>query len=105
VVCGDRAGFVVEALLYPYLNDAVRMIETRYADADAVDVAMTAGCGYPKGPIEVLDELGLDVVLAGLRRLHEESREPGLVPSRLLQQLVTAGRLGVRTGHGVREHA
>jgi 3-hydroxybutyryl-CoA dehydrogenase len=104
VTCGDRAGFVVEALLFPYLNDAVRMIEAGYADADAVDVAMTAGCGYPRGPIEVLDELGLDVVLAGQRRLYEESREPGLLPAPLLQQLVTADRLGVRTGRGVREH-
>jgi 3-hydroxybutyryl-CoA dehydrogenase len=104
VTCGDRAGFLVDALLFPYLNDAVRMLESGYADADAVDAAMTLGCGYPKGPFAVLDELGLDVALAAQRRLYEESREPGLVPSPLLSQLVTAGRLGVRTGRGFRDH-
>jgi 3-hydroxybutyryl-CoA dehydrogenase len=104
VTCGDRAGFVVQALLFPYLNDAVRMVEARYADPDAVDASMTAGCGYPRGPIAVLDEVGLDVVLAGQRRLHAECPEPGLVPAPLLQQLVTAGRLGARTGRGLRDH-
>jgi 3-hydroxybutyryl-CoA dehydrogenase len=92
VRCGDRAGFVVDALLFPYLNDAVRMVEGRYASADDVDTAMTAGCGYPVGPFEVLDGVGLDVALAVQRRLYAESREPGHAPAPLLEQLVTAGR-------------
>ncbi|HKG50262.1 MAG TPA: 3-hydroxybutyryl-CoA dehydrogenase [Actinomycetales bacterium] len=104
VGCGDRAGFVVGALLFPYLNDAVRMVEAGYADVDAVDTAMTAGCGYPVGPFALLDEIGLDVALAGQRRLYRELREPGLAPAPLLEQLVTAGRLGRRTGCGFRLH-
>jgi 3-hydroxybutyryl-CoA dehydrogenase len=104
VSCPDRAGFVVQALLLPYLNDAVRMLEAQYASADDIDAAMTLGCGYPAGPFQVLDELGLDVALAVQRRLHVETREPGLAPAPLLEHLVTAGRLGRRTGRGFREH-
>jgi 3-hydroxybutyryl-CoA dehydrogenase len=104
VGCGDRAGFVVGALLFPYLNDAVRMVESGYADVDDVDLAMTAGCGYPVGPFALLDEIGLDVVLAAQRRLYRETREPGLAPAPLLEQLVRAGRLGRRTGRGFRVH-
>jgi 3-hydroxybutyryl-CoA dehydrogenase len=104
VSCPDRAGAVVQALLVPYLNDAVRMLEAHYATADDIDAAMTLGCGYPAGPIEVLDDLGLDVALAVQRRLYEETREPGLAPAPLLEHLVTAGRLGRRTGRGFREH-
>ena len=104
VRCGDRAGFVVGALLFPYLGDAVRMLESGYADADAIDTAMTQGCGYPAGPLAVLDEVGLDVALDVQRRLYDETREPGLAPAPLLRQLVTAGFLGRRVGHGVRTY-
>jgi 3-hydroxybutyryl-CoA dehydrogenase len=104
VSCPDRAGFVVQALLVPYLNDAARMLEAQYASADDIDAAMTLGCGYPAGPVQVLDELGLDVALAVQRRLYAETREPGLAPAPLLEHLVTAGRLGRRTGRGFREH-
>ncbi|MBO0828339.1 MAG: 3-hydroxybutyryl-CoA dehydrogenase [Streptosporangiales bacterium] len=96
VVCGDRAGLVVDALLFPYLNDAVRMVESGYADVDGVDAAMTLGCALPKGPFQVLDETGLDVALAKQWRVYDEVREPGLVPAPLLAELVTAGR-GFRT--------
>ena len=92
VVVADRAGFVVNALLFPYLNDAVRMLEASYATADDIDHAMKLGCGYPAGPFELLDEIGPEVVLAGLRALHRETPEPGLAPAPLLEQLVTAGR-------------
>jgi 3-hydroxybutyryl-CoA dehydrogenase len=92
VVCGDRSGRVVNALLFPYLNDAVKMLEASYATADDIDHAMTLGCGYPVGPVELLDEIGPEVVLAGLRALHRETPEPGLAPAPLLSQLVTAGR-------------
>jgi 3-hydroxybutyryl-CoA dehydrogenase len=105
VRCGDRAGFVVDALLVPYLNDAIRMLAERYADADDIDTAMKAGCGYPAGPFELLDEMGLDVALAVQRSLYEESRERGHAPSPLLEQLVTAGYLGRAAGRGFREYA
>jgi len=105
VDCGDRAGFIVNALLFPYLNDAVRMLEAHYATADGIDTAMKLGCGYPVGPFELLDAVGLDVALAIERALYLESREPGLAPAPLLDHLVTAGHLGRKTGRGFRDHA
>ena len=84
VVCGDRAGSVVDVLLFPYLNDAVRMVEAKYASAGDIDNAMKLGCGYPKGPFEMLDELGLDVALGVQRALYRESREPGHAPGKAL---------------------
>ncbi len=95
VSCADRAGFVVEALLFPYLNDAVTMLQAHYASTADIDTAMKLGCALPKGPFEVLDEVGADVVLAAQRRLFAETREPGHAPAPLLEQLVTAG-LGFR---------
>ncbi|WP_203929134.1 3-hydroxyacyl-CoA dehydrogenase [Virgisporangium ochraceum] len=92
VVCGDRSGRVVNALLFPYLNDAVKMLEASYATVEDIDHAMTLGCGYPAGPFEQLDAIGPGVVLDGLRAMYEETREPGLAPAPLLSQLVTAGR-------------
>ncbi|MBL6277447.1 3-hydroxyacyl-CoA dehydrogenase family protein [Micromonospora fiedleri] len=92
VVCADRAGFIVNALLFPYLNDAVRMLEADYSTTDDIDNAMKLGCGYPTGPFELLDTIGLDVALAVQRALYRELREPGLAPAPLLEQLVTAGR-------------
>jgi 3-hydroxybutyryl-CoA dehydrogenase len=104
LVCDDRAGFVVDALLFPYLNDAVRMLEAGYAGVDDIDHAMTLGCGYPTGPFALLDAIGLDVALAVQRALYRESREPGLAPAPLLHHLVTAGHLGRAAGRGFREH-
>jgi 3-hydroxybutyryl-CoA dehydrogenase len=92
VVSPDRAGYIVEALLYPYLNDAVRLVESAYASVDDIDHAMKLGCGYPAGPFEMLDTVGLDVVRAGLGALYAETREPGLAPAPLLEHLVVAGR-------------
>ena len=103
VRCGDRAGFIVNALLFPYLNDAVRMLEAHYATADDIDTAMKVGCGYPMGPFELLDVVGLDVSLAIQRELYLEFREPGFAPAPLLEHLVTAGRLGRKTGQGFRD--
>ncbi|WP_030906513.1 3-hydroxyacyl-CoA dehydrogenase family protein [Streptosporangium amethystogenes] len=91
VPCRDRAEFVVDALLYPYLNDAVRMYDSGYATRDDIDNAMRLGCGYPAGPFEMLDELGLETVRDGLRALYAEYREPFLAPAPLLEQLVAAG--------------
>jgi 3-hydroxybutyryl-CoA dehydrogenase len=105
VRCGDRAGFIVNALLFPYLNDAVRMLEAHYATSEDIDSAMKVGCGYPMGPFELLDVVGLDVSLAIQRELYLEFREPGFAPAPLLEHLVTAGRLGRKTGKGFREYA
>jgi 3-hydroxybutyryl-CoA dehydrogenase len=104
VRCGDRAGFIVNALLFPYLNDAVKMREAHYATADDIDSAMKVGCGYPMGPFELLDVVGNDVSLAIQRTLYLEFREPGFAPAPLLEHLVTAGRLGRKTGKGFRDY-
>jgi len=104
VGCADRAGFIVNALLFPYLNDAVKMLEASYATADDIDHAMKLGCGYPMGPFELLDVVGLDVSLAIQRELYLELREPGFSPAPLLEHLVTAGYLGRKTGRGFRDH-
>ncbi|TDC36250.1 3-hydroxybutyryl-CoA dehydrogenase [Micromonospora sp. KC213] len=104
VVCGDRSGFIVNALLFPYLNDAVKMLEANYSTADDIDHAMKLGCGYPMGPFELLDVVGLDVALAIQRELYLELREPGFAPAPLLEHLVTAGYLGRKTGRGFRDH-
>jgi 3-hydroxybutyryl-CoA dehydrogenase len=105
VSCTDRAGFIVNALLFPYLNDAVKMLEAHYATADDIDAAMKVGCGYPMGPFELLDVVGLDVSLAIERELYIEFREPGFAPAPLLEHLVTAGYLGRKTGRGFRDYA
>lgn len=102
VVCADRAGFIVNALLFPYLNDAIRMLEMNYADADDIDLAMKRGCGYPMGPFELLDVVGLDVSLAIQQTLYREFRERGFAPAPRLEHLVTAGYLGRKTGRGFR---
>ncbi len=105
VTCGDRSGFIVNALLFPYLNDAVKMLEAHYATADDIDAAMKVGCGYPMGPFELLDVVGLDIALAIQRSLYLEFREPGFAPAPLLEHLVTAGYLGRKTRRGFRDHA
>ena len=105
VTCGDRSGFIVNALLFPYLNDAVKMLEANYASVDDIDTAMKTGCGLPMGPFELLDVVGLDVALAIQRELYLEFREPGFAPAPLLEHLVTAGYLGRKTGRGFRTYA
>ncbi|MEU3183500.1 3-hydroxybutyryl-CoA dehydrogenase [Streptomyces sp. NPDC006923] len=105
VDCADRAGFIVNALLFPYLNNAIKMVEEHYATLDDIDAAMRLGGGYPMGPFELLDVVGLDVSLAIERVLHREFRDPGLAPAPLLEHLVAAGCLGRKTGRGFREYA
>ncbi|MFC7471785.1 3-hydroxyacyl-CoA dehydrogenase family protein [Actinomadura keratinilytica] len=105
VDCGDRAGFIVNALLFPYLNNAVKMVQEHYASLDDIDAAMKLGGGYPMGPFELLDVVGLDVSLAIEQVLHREFRDPGLAPAPLLEHLVAAGCLGRKSGRGFREHA
>lgn len=105
VECGDRAGFIVNALLFPYLNDAARMLQANYATADDIDLAMKKGCGYPMGPFELLDVVGLDVSLAIQQTLYREFREPGFAPAPRLEHLVRAGYLGRKTGRGFRDYS
>ncbi|MGH3384599.1 MAG: 3-hydroxyacyl-CoA dehydrogenase family protein [Nocardioidaceae bacterium] len=105
VSCSDRSGFIVNALLFPYLNDAVGMLEAHYATADDIDTAMKKGCALPMGPFELLDVVGNDVSLAIQRELYLEFREPGFAPAPLLEHLVTAGYLGRKTGRGFRDYS
>lgn len=105
VRCGDRAGFIVNALLFPYLNDAIKMAEGNYAGTDDIDTAMKLGCGYPMGPFELLDVVGLDVSLAIQQTLYREFREPGFAPAPWLEHLVTAGYTGRKAGRGFRSYA
>lgn len=100
VAIDDRAGFIVNALLFPYLNSAVRLLEERRAAAGEIDTVMTAGCGYPMGPLTLLDTIGLDVSLQIQNSLHASFREPSLVPARHLEHLVDAGYLGRKSGRG-----
>ena len=104
VKCGDRAGFIVNALLFPYLNDAVLLLESHYATADEIDEVMTKGAGLPLGPFALLDVVGNDVSLAIEQVLHSEFRLPELAPARLLEQMVEAGYLGRKTGRGFRSY-
>jgi 3-hydroxybutyryl-CoA dehydrogenase len=104
VLCGDRAGFIVNALLFPYLNDAVKMLEVHYATIDDIDFAMTKGCGHPMGPFALIDVVGLDVTLAIQQTLYDAFREPGDAPAPLLEHLVRAGYLGRKTGRGFRDY-
>ncbi len=100
VRAGDRAGFIVNALLIPYLCDAVRMLESGYASAEDIDEAMKGGCGYPMGPLTLLDTVGLDVALAAAESLHAEFAQPNYAPPALLRRKVDAGHLGRKTGQG-----
>jgi len=101
----DQAGFIVNALLFPYLNSAVRMLEADVASLEDIDTAMKGGCGFPMGPFELLDLIGLDTSLSILERLYEDRREPGCVPAGKLRQMVTARKLGRKTGSGFYDYA
>ncbi|MFF1413033.1 3-hydroxybutyryl-CoA dehydrogenase [Streptomyces sp. NPDC058289] len=96
----DRAGFVVNALLVPYLLAAVRMAASRTASAEDIDRAMTLGCAHPLGPLALADLIGLDTVQAIARSMYAEYREPLYAPPPLLARMVDAGRLGRKTGRG-----
>lgn len=96
----DRAGFVVNALLFPYLNDAVRLLEHGVASQDGIDTAMVGGCGFPMGPFAVLDLVGIDTSVAILDALYAEHREPRLAAAPRLRRMVAAGKLGRKSGEG-----
>ncbi|MFC8527329.1 3-hydroxybutyryl-CoA dehydrogenase [Nocardia sp. NPDC057227] len=100
VRAGDRAGFIVNALLIPYLCQAVRMLDSGYASAEDIDTAMKGGCGYPMGPLTLLDTIGLDVALSAAESLYGEFAEPHQAPPALLRRMVDAGHLGKKSGRG-----
>jgi 3-hydroxybutyryl-CoA dehydrogenase len=96
----DRAGFIVNALLFPYLNNAVRMLEMGVATVEGIDTAMRGGCGFPMGPFQLLDLVGLDTSLAIIDALYDEFRDPNLAAVPLLRRMVSAGHLGRKSGQG-----
>jgi 3-hydroxybutyryl-CoA dehydrogenase len=100
----DRAGFVVNALLFPYLNNAVRMLEQGTASRDDIDTAMQGGCNFPMGPLALLDLVGLDTALAILDALYEEFRDPNYAAVPTLRRMVAAGQLGRKTKRGFYEY-
>ena len=100
VVVKDRAGFIVNALLFPYLNNAVRLLENGVANRDDMDKAMKGGCGFPMGPFALLDLVGIDTSVAILEALFAETRDPHVSPQPLLRRMVTANMLGRKTGVG-----
>ncbi|MEU3050717.1 3-hydroxybutyryl-CoA dehydrogenase [Streptomyces sp. NPDC006984] len=100
----DRAGFMVNGLLIPYLLGAIRMVESGQVTADDVDRGMTLGCGHPVGPLRLADLIGLDVVKAVAEALHQEYAEPLYAPPPLLSRLVEAGLLGKKSGRGFHSH-
>jgi 3-hydroxybutyryl-CoA dehydrogenase len=101
----DRAGFIVNALLFPYLNNAVRLLEAGTADRDDIDTAMKGGCNFPMGPLALLDLVGLDTSVAILDALYEEFRDPNYATVPLLRRMVTAGHLGRKSGRGFYDYA
>lgn len=96
----DQAGFIVNHLLFPYLNNAVRLLEAAVASRDDIDAAMKGGCGFPMGPLALLDLVGLDVSVAILDALYEEFRDPHYAAVPLLRRMATAGLLGRKSGKG-----
>ncbi|MEN2423780.1 3-hydroxybutyryl-CoA dehydrogenase [Streptomyces rimosus] len=96
----DRAGFVVNALLVPYLLAAIRMAESGFATAADIDTGMKLGCAHPMGPLKLADLIGLDTVASIAESLYDEFREPLYAPPPLLHRMVEAGLLGRKTGRG-----
>ena len=101
----DRAGFIVNALLFPYLNNAVRMLENGTASRDDIDTAMKGGCNFPMGPLALLDLVGLDTSLSILDALYAEFRDPNYAAVPALRRMVTAGQLGRKSGMGFYDYA
>jgi 3-hydroxybutyryl-CoA dehydrogenase len=101
----DRAGFIVNALLFPYLNNAVRMLEQGTASRDDIDTAMKGGCNFPMGPLALLDLVGLDTSLAILDALYDEFRDPNYAAMPLLRRMVAAGQLGRKSGAGFYDYS
>jgi 3-hydroxybutyryl-CoA dehydrogenase len=96
----DRAGFVVNALLIPYLLSAIRMYESGFASREDIDRGMVLGCAHPMGPLRLADLIGLDTLLAVSESLYEEFRDPASVAPAVLNRMVEAGLLGRKSGRG-----
>ena len=96
----DVAGFVVNALLFPYLNSAVRLLERGVASQEDIDSAMKAGANMPMGPFALIDLVGIDVTVSILDALHQENPDPFLQPAQHLRRMLSAGRLGRKSGQG-----
>jgi 3-hydroxybutyryl-CoA dehydrogenase len=100
VLVKDQAGFIVNALLFPYLNNAVKLLDAGVATRDDIDTAMKGGCNFPMGPLELLDLVGLDTSLAILEALYAEFRDPNYAPAPLLKRMVSAEKLGRKSRQG-----
>jgi 3-hydroxybutyryl-CoA dehydrogenase len=100
----DQAGFIVNALLFPYLNNAVRLFENGTASRDDIDEAMKGGCNFPMGPLALLDLVGLDTSLSILDALYEEFKDPNYAAVPRLRRMVAAGLLGRKSGEGFYDH-
>ncbi len=105
VVAKDRAGFIVNMLLVPYLNGAIRMYDEGFATAEDIDAAISLGLNHPMGPLTLLDYVGLDTCMYVADVLYEEFKEPAYAPPPLLRRMVAAGRLGRKSGRGFYEYA
>jgi 3-hydroxybutyryl-CoA dehydrogenase len=101
----DVAGFVVNALLFPYLNSAVRLLERGVASQEDIDSAMKAGANMPMGPFALIDLVGIDVTVSILDALHAENPDPFLQPAQHLRRMLSAGRLGRKSGQGFYDYS
>ena len=101
----DRAGFVVNALLFPYLNNAVKMLEKGVASREDIDTAMKGGCNFPMGPFELLDLVGLDTSVSILNALYQETRDHNYTPDPAMLRMVAAGHLGRKSGRGFYDYS
>ena len=101
----DRAGFIVNALLIPYLLSAIRMMESGFASAEDIDAGMVQGCAHPQGPLALADLIGLDTTAAVAQSMYEEFKEPLYAPPPLLARMVDAGLLGKKAGRGFYDYS
>ena len=101
----DQAGFIVNALLFPYLNNAVRLYESGVATREDIDEAMKGGCNFPMGPLALLDLVGLDTSLAILEALYAEFKDPNYAPVPTLRRMVSGNLLGRKTGRGFYDYS
>ncbi len=104
IQAGDRPGFIVNALLIPYLCSAIRMLESGFATKEDIDAGMVGGCAHPMGPIALADLVGLDTCLFAAESMYAETGDPAVKPPVLLSRMVDAGLLGVKSGRGFYDH-